>query len=107
MDNQNIADSKNNKMCNGVITIEKALLGFAKTISSSGKVTIHKNIPAIYFYVSRYVYPISKDEDCIDFGIPMDIIEPVISDNIKKYLPTDFDIDKINYYFLDISNFPK
>jgi len=107
MDDRNVASSKNNKMCNGAIKIEKALLGFAKTISDSGKITVHKKMPAIYFYISRYVYPIDKEETCISFGIPMDIVEPVISDKIKKYLPTDFDIDKINYYFLDISSFPK
>jgi len=107
MDDRNIKSSESVKVCNGAIKVEKALLGYTKTVNSNGSIAISKQKPAIYFYISRYVYPISKDAECIDFGIPMDIVEPIITDTIKKKLPAGFDVDNFNYYFMDIKNYPK
>lgn len=107
MDDRNIKSSESVKVCNGAIKVEKALLGYTKTVNSNGSIAISKQNPAIYFYISRYVYPISKDAKCIDFGIPMDVVEPIITDTIKKKLPAGFDVDNFNYYFMDIKNYPQ
>lgn len=102
---KNIKSSDKVNICNGTIKIEKALLGYAKTQNSNGSISVAYNMPAIYFYISRYVYPVDKKQKCINFGLPMDIVEPQIS-GVKKYLPSNFDAKTFRYYFLDISEYP-
>lgn len=103
---KNIKSSSKVNTCNGTIKIEKALLGYAKTTNSNGSIAVHTNMPAIYFYVSRNVYPIDKTQKCINFGLPMDIVEPNVS-SVKKYLPANFDAKNFRYYFLDIKEYPE
>ncbi len=106
LQNSNVKKSSNVNWCNGAIKIEKALLGYAQSKNRDGSVAVQYSTPAVYFYVSRYIYPIDKkdkDKKCVNFGLPMDIAEPQLSkEEIKKYGlgPNTF------YYFLDISEYP-
>jgi len=104
----NVKKSDKVSWCNGAIKIERALLGYAKSKNSDGSIKIDKNIPAVYLYISRYVYPVDKDakvQKCINFGLAMDVVEPNL-EAAKTYLPANFDNSKIRYYFLDIQEYP-
>ncbi len=108
LDPNNVKKSDKISWCNGTIRIERALLGYAKSKNTNGSTRIDTNVPAVYFYVSRYIYPQDKSKQpqkCINFGLPIDIVEPNL-EAVKTYLPNNFDNSKILYYFLDLQEYP-